>query len=241
MTLATWLKRRREAFLDAHADAGDFMARSFSGSTYALWRAAESLHATNCRGLVLDAGSGRGAWRRCILETASGCESIDLAPRGGDRPTWIGDICSMPEVPDGRYDTVVCHQVLEHVPRPWDAVREFHRVLRPGGRIIVSAPHLSRRHELPHDYFRYTQEGLRTMLHSAGFSDVQVRAVGGPLCFLHHQAAFLFPGLLAGIPVIGYVAGLVNAPLSWLIAGLDRIVDARALLPNGVAGTAVRN
>lgn len=241
MMVTSALKRRREAFLDAHPDAGDFMARFFSASTFALWRAAAALHAIHCRGLVLDAGSGRGAWRRCILQTASGYESIDLAPRGGDRPTWTGDICCMPEVPDGRYDTVVCHQVLEHVPRPWDAVREFHRVLRPNGRIIVSVPHLSRRHELPHDYFRYTQEGLRALLLGAGFTDVKVHAVGGPLCFLHHQAAFLFPGLLTGIPVLQHVAAALNAPMSWALASLDRIVDAGALLPNGVAATAVRS
>jgi SAM-dependent methyltransferase len=238
VTLVDTLKRRRESLLDAHSDAGDFVARCFSGSTYALWRIATDLTAAHCRGLVLDAGSGRGSWRRTILATASAYESIDLAPRGGHRPTWVGDICAMPQVPGERYDTVVCHQVLEHVSRPWDAAREFHRILKPGGRLIVSAPHLSRRHELPHDYFRYTQDGLRVLLQQAGFVDVAVVPVGGLLCFLHHQASFFVPGLLAGVPVVGTIAAVANAPFAWLTHQLDRAIDTTGLLPNGVAAVA---
>jgi len=234
------LKQTREGFLDRHADARRWQARLFSGATCALWTAARPLMASTCRGLVLDAGSGRGAWKGLILESASAYESIDLAPRGGDRPTWVGDLTDMGQVPEVRYDTVVCHQVLEHVPRPAAAASELLRVLKPSGSLILSVPHLSRRHELPHDYFRFTPAGLTQLLADAGFTDVSVQTYGGLLAFLHHQVSFFFPGLLAGIPGLGTLAIGINAPLSWLSSRLDPFIDRGALMPLGVIATARR-
>jgi SAM-dependent methyltransferase len=232
------LKRNREQFIDRHAGVEDWRIRSFSATSYALWQASQRLLAKHCRGRVLDAGAGRGVFMKSILDTASAYESIDLAPRGGRLTTWVGDITDMPEVPGARYDTVVCQQVLEHVPRPWMALAEFHRVLKPGGKVVVSVPHLSRRHELPDDYFRYTQEGLTSLLKDSGFEVLELRPYGGVLSFLHHQTSFLFPGLLTGIPVLGTAALLLNAPLSWLLAAMDPMIDRASLLPLGVMAVA---
>ena len=233
------LKARREAFLDRHGAAGDWRAWGFSASTLALWRAARA-GTSAVRGRVLDAGSGRGAWREVIRSGGAEYESIDSAPRGGDRPTWIGDVMRMPQVPDERYDAVVSHQVLEHLPRPWEALAEFHRVLRPGGVLVVSAPHLSRRHELPHDYFRFTPEGMESLLRDAGFDEIVVRPIGGMLGFVHHQISCVFPGLLAPLPVIGAALAILNLPLAWLALWLDALTDRAALAPGGVVATARR-
>ena len=234
----TWLKRRHEAFLDSHPDAADWQSRMFSGITYSLWAASRQLVREHCRGLVLDAGSGRGAWRSSILETAASYESIDIAPRHDHVPTWIGDVCFMSQVPDGRYKAAVCHQVLEHVRSPSLAVGQLFRVLKPGGTLIVSVPHLSRRHELPHDYFRFTQEGLAAMLIDSGFSVDKVVAYGGILSFLHHQASMIVLGLIAGVPLVGTILLACNALISWCVVRLDELVDRSHLLPAGVLGIA---
>lgn len=239
VSLLETLKARREAFLDRHSSAADWRAWGFSAGTLALWRAARTNTAA-VRGRVLDAGSGRGAWRDVIRSSGAEYESIDLAPRGGDSPTWVGDIMRMPQIPDGRYDAVVSHQVLEHLPRPWEALAEFHRVLKPGGVLVVSAPHLSRRHELPHDYFRFTQEGISSLLNDAGFTDVVVQPVGGLLGFLHHQVSCVFPGLLAPVPIVGTMLSALNLPIAWLAVWLDAISDRAALAPGGILATARR-
>jgi SAM-dependent methyltransferase len=146
----------------------------------------------------------------------------------------------MPEVPDARYDAIVSHQVLEHLPRPWEALAEFHRVLRPGGVLVSSAPHLSRRHELPHDYFRFTQGGMESLLRDAGFVDIDVQAFGGLLGFLHHQVSCVFPGILAPVPILGTALAALNLPFAWLAWWLDRLSDRTALAPQGILATARR-
>jgi SAM-dependent methyltransferase len=233
-----WLKRNREAFLDAHGDVKDWRSRFFSGTTYALWEASREPMRKWCKGLVLDAGSGRGAWRSLILQSAETYESIDMAPRHDHVPTWIGDLCTMNQVPDGRYDAAVCHQVLEHVRHPAQAIEQLSRVLKPGGTLILSVPHLSRRHELPHDYYRFTQEGLAVLLRDAGLEIDDISAYGGVLSFLHHQVSMLVPGMFAGLPLIGTLLLACNAPLSWGIARIDRFIDRSRLLPTGVIAVA---
>lgn len=45
------------------------------------------------------------------------------------------------DIPDNSVDVVVCFETLEHVEQPEDLLKEFHRILRPSGRIISSVPH----------------------------------------------------------------------------------------------------
>jgi SAM-dependent methyltransferase len=228
----------RESFLDRHSGADEWRNRYFSGTSWCLWRVAAPMMAAHCRGLALDAGAGRSGWRKTILRTAKACEGLDIAPRGGVAPEWIADLTAMPQVPRARFDTVVCHQVLEHVRDPMAAARELARVLRPGGTAIVSVPHLSRRHELPHDYFRFTPEGLGWLLQSAGFCRVRIVPYGGCLSFLHHQFSTLVLSPFAVIPVLGDVLAAIMVPITVAVGLADRLLDPARLAPVGVVAVA---
>ena len=84
-----------------------------------------------------------------------------------------------------RFDTVICVEVLEHVPDDAAAVREFTRVLKPGGRLVVTVPgkedltaaEEARRYADPtpleHVRSGYTREGLRRLLTDAGLTVTQ--------------------------------------------------------------------
>lgn len=145
---------------------------------------------------VLDIGAGlrvdpqRGnttdpkrAWIRPYLEKVT-YQVMDLVDTYN--PHIVGDIMKMP-IHDERYDAILCLAVLEHIPRPWDAVREMFRVLKKGGRVFCYVPFLSPYHAMPGyygDYFRYSEEGTKSLF--ADFEDVQVQYVRGPLETLFH-------------------------------------------------------
>lgn len=232
------MKSAREKLLDRHALIDDPFNYLFSGSTFALWKSAAPPTRNAAVGRVLDAGSGRGGWSRFIER--SGCirESIDISPRAGNMPTWVGDLMSMPDVPSARFDAAICHQVLEHIRVPQSALSELRRVIKPGGILVISVPHLSRRHELPNDFTRYTQEGLSAILTEAGFTVISSIWYGGLLTFLHHQLSTVLLGFCSAWRPLFVVGFLLNAPISLACFLVDRLVDRSGLLANGVIAVA---
>lgn len=64
---------------------------------------------------------------------------------------------------DGSFEQILATELLEHVRHPHAAIREMWRVLRPGGRVILTTRFLYPIHGAPHDYFRYTRFGLRAL------------------------------------------------------------------------------
>lgn len=61
------------------------------------------------------------------------------------------DITSIPEA-DGSFDVILCSEVFEHIPEPSQALKEFSRLLKKGGRLILTAPFASLVHFAPYHY-----------------------------------------------------------------------------------------
>ena len=123
---------------------------------------------------ILDVGAGDAPYRELFAEhdyRTSDWSGTFYAP---DHPTDVVAPAHDLPLEDDSLDAVVCTQVLEHVPEPSEALSEFLRVLRPGGRLIISTPLTWYLHETPHDYYRYTSYGLRHLLDKAGFAEIVV-------------------------------------------------------------------
>lgn len=76
---------------------------------------------------------------------------------------------------DGEFQSVLCNQVLEHVFQPEPFLREIRRVLKPGGRLLLTVPFVWDEHEQPHDFARYSSFGLHALLERNGFRVLEQR------------------------------------------------------------------
>jgi len=202
-----WLRRRRRVLEDSLIARGQ--AHTLSLTRYRLHRAIAATIAEHAKGDCLDAGSGRSPYKRLLLQHTEQVTSIDIEDRSGETDL-IADIQSMPQLNDASFDTILCSQVLEHVPRPWDALRELARVLRPGGVLILTVPHLSAIHEAPHDYYRYTRFGLQALCDQCSLTVMHVQATGGLGCFLLHGLSAALLSALGGLPLIKWMAFSFN-------------------------------
>lgn len=91
------------------------------------------------------------------------------------------------------FDAVLCNQVLEHVFNPDEFLAEIERVLRPGGKLLLTVPFVWDEHEQPWDYARYSSFGLKALLEKQGFRIVSHRKLRADVSVLFQLAnAYLF-------------------------------------------------
>jgi SAM-dependent methyltransferase len=148
--------------------------------------ASEAGKAMSDDSLVLDAGAGNCVYQKHFsqhrYESADFCQ---IDKRYGE----ITYVCDLSEIPvdDSRYDMVFFSQTLEHLPEPGKVINELIRVLKPGGQLWLSVPLFYAEHEIPHDYFRYTQYGLRHLLESRGLHIEKIEWLEGYYGTLSYQ------------------------------------------------------
>jgi 2-polyprenyl-3-methyl-5-hydroxy-6-metoxy-1,4-benzoquinol methylase len=124
------------------------------------FRARERLFSSCLEGLNLpamrwlDAGCGSGRMTRMLAARGCAVDAVDASPAmiaaaqretehapAACRPTFqrLPTIEKLP-FPDQSYEGVLCSSVVEYLPQPRSAIAEFARVLKPGGRLLVSVP-----------------------------------------------------------------------------------------------------
>lgn len=92
-----------------------------------------------------------------------GVEYIGCDIQEGPNVDRVEDVHAL-SFADDSVGTVLCVEVLEHVADPLRAVKEIHRVLRPGGIAAFSSQMFFPIHAHPWDYWRFTPEGFQLVL-----------------------------------------------------------------------------
>lgn len=145
----------------------------------------ELLFGVDWHGKVLDIGgkkrNKRGRFRP-PLDRVETWEYVNI-----DSATEPDFLCSADDipVPDGSYDIVLMTEVLEHLEKPVDAIKEAHRVLRPEGETIITMPFLYAVHADPQDFQRWTADKIRLELKNTGFSVKLLKPMGGMFAVIY--------------------------------------------------------
>jgi SAM-dependent methyltransferase len=156
---------------------------------------------------VLNAGAGAGSLTLKLVDAGLRVTSTDYSPelcewtreglrrRGAERdnPVLQSDLQRL-DLPDAAFDAAVCAEVLEHLDDDAAALAELHRVLRPGGLLLVTVPANPYRYDWTDRWAghrrRYTVGMLTDRLLAAGFVAPDVRGWGFPLTGLYHRQVY---------------------------------------------------
>lgn len=97
------------------------------------------------------------------------------------------------EMPDNSCDVVLSTQVLEHVIAPSKYLSEAFRVLRPGGKLILTTHGIWEDHGVPYDFRRWTYDGLNRELEEVGFQVTKLaRLTTGPRAIVFLFAPIIY-------------------------------------------------
>lgn len=132
------------------------------------------------KGVLYDLGCGESPYRDFFLTYADEYIGVDWS---GSIHATDADVSADMNKPlpigNATADTVVSLSALEHLSEPQTMLNEAHRILKPGGPLILQVPFMWWVHEAPYDYYRYTCHGLKYMLDKAGFEEVQIYPMTG--------------------------------------------------------------
>lgn len=177
------------------------------GAAVGRWLAS---HAGDVHGVLLDLGAGNRPFEPWYEPLCKWAAAVDVVPAAS-----LSALSLATEVPfrSGSFDTVICTSVLEHVEEAETAMAEVVRVMRPGGRLLITVPFLYPTHEAPYDFWRTTHHGLKSLLERHGLDVLDLAAQGGPVLMATH-----------------YLVQIVVQGLHWVssrLGPLGRILDNR--------------
>lgn len=129
-------------------------------------------------GDLLDIGCGTKPYEK--LFNVSKYVGLDIESSINENRSKADDFYDGNKFPyaDSAFDVALCNQVLEHVFNPNVFLSEINRVLKPGGRLIMTVPFVWDEHEQPHDYARYSSYGLRFLLENNKFVILKYEKIG---------------------------------------------------------------
>jgi ubiquinone/menaquinone biosynthesis C-methylase UbiE len=142
-------------------------------------------------GRLIDIGCGEKPYQAMFASYINEHVGVDHADSPHTR-AFVDVTATAYDIPleDGSFDTALMSELLEHLETPGLALQEAHRLLRPGGWVILTSPFIWVLHEAPRDFYRYSPFGLRWLLEQAGFENIEVTPIAGQWTTLSLLASY---------------------------------------------------
>jgi SAM-dependent methyltransferase len=158
---------------------GEVSAGSILGATL-VGRWYQDQLARHARGTLLDLGCGKMPLYQMYSSLVDDviCTDWPQSLHGRTFIDFASDLNSGIALGDETVDTIILSDVLEHIYRPHELLRDVCRVLRPGGMALINMPFIYWIHEAPFDFYRYTPFAVDRMARDVGLDVVQLDAIG---------------------------------------------------------------
>ena len=135
----------------------------------------------HARGVLLDIGCGSMPFARVFASHVARYVGVDPARparRGAPAPAALARGEALP-IRTASVDTVLGISMLNRLEEPERMIEECHRVLKPGGALILEFEQMAPIYEPPHDYWRFTRYGATRLLVRGGFEVIEIIPIGG--------------------------------------------------------------
>lgn len=127
------------------------------------------------KGHLYDLGCGEMPYKNWLLNCADQYTGVDWGSSLHElKADILADLNEPLPIESEVADTVMSLSVMEHLREPHVFLNEAHRILRPGGHMILQVPFMWWVHEAPYDFYRYTRYGLQYMFEKAGFTEITI-------------------------------------------------------------------
>jgi SAM-dependent methyltransferase len=133
------------------------------------------------RGQLLDVGCGSMPFAELFEGRVSRYWGTDLQGSpdlGAPRPVAYSRAEALP-FRDRSFDTLLALAMFTYLPEPRRMLDEAHRVLRPGGTLLLECLQMGPLYPRHVDYYRYTRHGAAYLLQASGFEPLEFIVVGG--------------------------------------------------------------
>lgn len=131
---------------------------------------------------------------------------------------------------DHTFDSALATEVFEHIFNIDEILGEINRVLKPGGRLLLTCPFLWPEHEQPWDYARYSSFGIKALLEKHGFRVIKQGKTGNYIVGIYQLFVLFIYYLIPKVPVLYHIAFLtITLPFS-IVTGLLAIILPKKLL-----------
>jgi ubiquinone/menaquinone biosynthesis C-methylase UbiE len=144
-------------------------------------------------GKILDVGCGDSPYRHLLVPNITQYVGMDIvSAKNFDYNDDNVVHFNGEDIPfdDETFDAFICTEVLEHVNNFTHLISEMYRVLKQGGRGIITVPWSARYHYIPYDFFRFTPSSLSAFFDA--FSEVEIKPRGADIAVIASKVVVLW-------------------------------------------------